>query len=188
MNLQVMLAGVLTNLRKPGFVKSMAGQLAVMYGSQLSMEAASEANERYEEATVALESVKRQLADRGPALRKTAAEMIRAGVLDDEVRDRAAQLAADEACHRARDAQLADDEAGPPETMGAVRDLPGDEPTPPCADPTCVLDYRHDGPHRPAIPPRMSGGGYLSVVADLIPATVPDVPDVEDDGADRDDD
>lgn len=163
MNLQSVLANVLTNLRKPGFIKSTAGQLLTIYGSQLAVEAATEANDRYEEAALALEAVKRQLADRGPALRNTAVEMIRAGVLDDEVERRAGVLAQGRAGEDAQMAQLVDDEDGPPETAGAVRDLPGDEPRPPCVDPTCCLDYAHAGPHRPAIPPRMAGG-FLSVV------------------------
>ncbi len=191
-SIQRFLADLSTNIRRPGALKSLAGQLAIAYGTRLALDAASEGEERLEAANLALEKVDAQLvfarselkACREASLhtlRQAAVDLIRAGDLDDEVEHRAAVLDRERAAV-AVDAVEVD---GPPETIGAVRDLPGEEPSPPCVDPTCRLDWAHDGPHSPAIPPRMNGG-YLRAVADRVPATVPDVPDAQGDEVDGD--
>jgi hypothetical protein len=160
MNFQALLANLATNLRRPGFLKSVAGQLAVAYGSQLALEAATEADERWQKASDELEALETRIT----ASRADLRDRILSGEVDAYVIERYEQLAKEHAEELERERLAAEDEEGPPETFGAVVDLPGEEPAPPCARSIdCVLDYEHAGPCRPAVPPRMAGG-YLRTV------------------------
>jgi hypothetical protein len=162
MNLQALLASLAKNIRRPGFIKSMAGQLAVAYGSQLAMEAATEADERFQLANDALDELQVKLA----ASRSELGDRILSGELDAYVVERYDQLAKAKAAEFERERLATEDDPGwPVETMGAAVDLPG-EAIPPCAlSVDCVLDYGHDAltACRPAVPPTMAGGYLRSV-------------------------
>jgi hypothetical protein len=161
MNFQILLASLAKNIRRPGFIKSVAGQLAVAYGSQLAMEAATEADERYQLASDALDELQVKLA----ASRTELGDRILSGELDAYVVERYDQLAKEKAAEFERERLATEDDPDwATETIGAVVDLPGEEPAPPCARSLdCVLDYDHPGDCRPAVPPKLAGGYLRSV-------------------------
>lgn len=200
--IQQFLSTLVTNARKPGAMKSIVGQLAIAYGSNMVMETAAAAEERTEQANEVLAGLQEAIAVERQTLRKVrdvvdavtlnkVRAAILAGDLDAEVRDRAEQLGY---VHRLVgpkppvDAELVDD-GGPPETIGAVRDLPGDEPVPPCARRAdCVLEYRHPGACRPTVPPNMAGLLAGDGSDDRPYRTVDTIASVLDDPADDDGD
>lgn len=132
--IQQFLATLVTNARKPGAIKSIAGQLAIAYGSNMVMETAAAAEERAEAANAVAEKVTaatRVALDELQQVREMTIEQarqhavaaVRRGDLDSDVRLRAADVGmryADEAtcanCAPSKpvvDAQLVDDEQGP---------------------------------------------------------------------------
>lgn len=168
--MQDLLADLLTQVKRPGFWRNAAGQIAIAYGSQMVTSVAEEAEQRAVEAGRQLDAINAAIAEGGEALRTLVVEAIGDGIYDAEVLGRAAVLGWHPPAP-SPDTLGPETEYGPPETAGAAVDLPGDEPLRTPANGAPV--------GQPDVPPRMadgvlpkrSPGEYLAGIHAMVPVT-----------------